>query len=228
MFLVPLALAVGATIGLFLGGVVDRVRAVRVAYWQVAAAGIVLAIGTGGPWGAELSGAAALVAGSLVLLAGACLLNLHFSGIAIVLLGIALNLVALALNGHIAVDPAAIVNAGIVPATDLARVELGAGRAYQDADTLLPVLGAVIPIRMVGEVVSFGDLIVMVGLVNVGFRVLLPIGAHSERADPRSASADGRGPTVIDLTSGHDLPQIPPRPITTIAGEADHSPRVET
>lgn len=229
MFLVPLALAIGVTIGLLSGGTVDQVRGLRVRFWPVVVLSVVLSALIGGEWGSELPWAAGFLAASLLSVGAACMLNLHLTGSGIVLLGVALNLVALMLNGHIAVDPDAVIGAGIVSADDLVFVELGAGRAYQDADTILPILGAVVPVRVVGEVLSFGDLIVIAGLANVGFRIPRPpgLGRVRVRVDTKRAAARPT-PQVIDLTDHNDLSQIPPRPVTTITGEADHPPRVDT
>lgn len=106
--------------------------------------------------------------GALVLslvLAGICLArNLRVPGLGLVLLGIALNALVVALNRGMPVSLDAAVRAGApVDARTLAldprHVELGDG-------TLLPLLGDVVPVPLplLPEVVSVGDLLVALGL----------------------------------------------------------------
>ena len=166
----------------------------------------------------------------VAMLAGlvASAMNSNVPGTAIVMLGLGANLLALAVNGHIAVDPDALVAAEIVTADQIATVELGTGRQLQTPQTQLPVLGAVIPVRALSEVVSFGDLLLIAGLGNVGFRLLRPAKARITSIQRHQPMPDRR---VIDLTQ-HDLRAVPTIPaaghasatMVTIAGEAEHLP----
>ncbi len=218
MFIVPLALVAGAALGILTGGSVTHAKAVRVAYWQVGIGAIALAGLVGS--GLDLPRGAVWLAASLFAVGAMCMLNLHLTGAGVVLFGVALSLLPLVLNGHIAVDPDAIVAAGVVSAEDIALVDLGAGRELQGANTLVPVLGAVIPVDVVDEVMTFGDLVVMAGLLNLGFRIFRPPGYKVER---RSLLEDPAR-HYIDLASAGTAPptEIPQRPIATISGEADH------
>ncbi|GEM_PF-7041917 len=218
MFIVPLALIAGAALGILAGGSVSHVRAVRIAHWPAGVAAIALTAVVGS--GLDLPRGAVWLALSLFAIGAMCMLNLHLTGAGVVLFGVALNLLPLVLNGHIAVDPDAIVSAGIVGPEALALVDLGAGRELQSADTLVPVLGAVVPIGLVDEVMTFGDLVVMAGLLNVGFRLLRPPGYKVER---RSLLEDPARHYIDLAASGDETPvQIPERPVSTISGEAEH------
>jgi hypothetical protein len=44
-----------------------------------------------------------------------------------------------------------------------------------------------VPIRLSGEVVSFGDLILAAGLADVAFRILLPVGTRRAATRTRLA-----------------------------------------
>ncbi|MEO0491844.1 MAG: DUF5317 family protein [Actinomycetota bacterium] len=93
--------------------------------------------------------------------------NLRLVGMAVVSIGIIANLVPIALNGATPVRPDALVEAGMIDAADVDRVMLTGPRELTDADTLLSFLGDTIPLAVAGQVVSFGDLIILVGLADV-------------------------------------------------------------
>ncbi|MFQ5557829.1 MAG: DUF5317 family protein [Acidimicrobiales bacterium] len=93
--------------------------------------------------------------------------NLLVAGMGVIAIGVATNLVPVALNGSMPVRADALVEAGIVADADLDRVQLRGARELADEHTVLEILGDVIPVPTVGQVVSFGDLIVLVGLADV-------------------------------------------------------------
>ena len=93
--------------------------------------------------------------------------NLLVVGMAVIGVGIALNLIPVMVNGSMPVRGDALVDAEIVAAEDLDRVELRGARELADQTTSLEILGDVIPVPSLGQVMSFGDLIVLVGLADV-------------------------------------------------------------
>ena len=93
--------------------------------------------------------------------------NLMVGGMAVVGVGIAANLVPLVANQATPVRADGLVKAGIVAAEDMDRAVLGGPREIADSGTVLEILGDVIPVPDLGLVVSFGDLIVLVGLAAV-------------------------------------------------------------
>lgn len=90
--------------------------------------------------------------------------NVHLAGMTVIAIGIALNLLPIALNGAMPVRPEALVEAEMVTAEELPRVTLNGARELSDDSTILGVLGDTFPVRWTNQVVSIGDLIMMVGL----------------------------------------------------------------
>ncbi len=66
----------------------------------------------------------------------------------------------------------------------MGTAELGPGRRLAEPDDRLEVLTAIIPIPAFGLVVTFGDLIALIGLADVGFRL-------AKRTAPRHSGASG-------------------------------------
>ena len=112
--------------------------------------------------------------------------NLLIPGMVVVGIGVAVNLLPVALNGAMPVRADALVDAGIVAEADLDRVVLRGARELADSETSLEILGDVIPVPQVDQVMSFGDLIVLIGLTDVIANLMrvrrplrLPRGARS-------------------------------------------------
>lgn len=194
MWLIPLPLALGFVIGA--GSVRFIVRGLRpnLRWWPVGLIATGLAIVT---WlNLDVPAPTLFFTISLVAFALFAAANLHLTGVSIVLLGVLLNLVPLLINQETPVRPEAIVGADIAEWKDIEQVQFGTGRALQSTEHQLSILGAVLPIKPVGEVFSFGDLIIMAGLANVGFRLSRPRDAATRKSR--------QGPTpeqVIDLTN---------------------------
>jgi len=175
----PLVLAVvaGTLAGLAGGGRLEHLTSVRLRHawllwlglgWQVAAG--VLDLGH--------TATLALVLGSYAALVAFAACNLRLVGMPIVLLGLSLNALVIAANGAMPVRPEAVLATDRADADELADLDLGAKRRLEQADDVLTFLGDVVPIRLSGEVVSFGDLIIAAGLADVAFRLLLPFGTR--------------------------------------------------
>lgn len=173
-------------------------------------------------WGP--SGAIALVGlvGGLFFAA----LNIHIAGMAVIAIGLILNLVPVALNGAMPVRPDALVEAEMVTVDELPRVTLTGARELENDSTILPVLGDTFPVRWTNQVVSIGDIIMIVGLADVVANLMLQrrrrrlptsalpaleaMGWHEERIDLTGDPVepiDLRGdPVSIDLTTQADEP----------------------
>jgi hypothetical protein len=190
-------IACGALIAVVGGGRLRHLRQ-RDLNWVapiVAASLVMLASRLGLPGGTGV-----LAAGALAVLVAACLANLHLPGAGVVAVGLAANLLPLLLVGATPVDPRALEVVGSSPA-DLAPTQMIAG----ESDSLA-LLASQIPVPLVNAVVSFGDLIVVVGLAALSRSLLLaPVrrGIHV-----RDVLDDG--PLTIDLTT---------EPVTTRLGE---------
>lgn len=92
--------------------------------------------------------------------------NLMIVGMAVIGVGIVANLVPIVLNGATPVRAEALVEAGMVETGDLDRVVVSGARAIADEETRLGWLGDTIPIAVADQVVSFGDLIMLIGVSN--------------------------------------------------------------
>ena len=126
-----------------------------------------LAIGAGlNALSVLLDGTASLVALvlSLSVLIAVAVANRHITGVAVVGLGLMLNLVSVAVNGGMPVRASALEAVGLVAEGQPIIVE--DPRHLETADDPLPVLGDVLPVPLTNEVLSFGDLIVIVGAAD--------------------------------------------------------------
>ena len=119
------------------------------------------------------AGALPLVA-VLVLLAVFAAANLQVVGMAVVLAGLGLNLAVVVANGAMPVDARAVVAAGVASGDELGAVDLGPFRRWRGPGDHLSDLGDIVPVPVLEEVVSFGDLVLAAGLANVTFRLLRP------------------------------------------------------
>ncbi len=108
------------------------------------------------------------LAGGFVLLL-ACLLNWKYVGCRLVALGVALNGLTIVLNRGMPVAADSLEYLGLTQ-TDQQLDALTPLYHLSDGDTLLGVLGDVIPVpgpQLVQSVVSLGDLLLMVGIVVI-------------------------------------------------------------
>lgn len=116
----------------------------------------------------RVSGDAALivaVAGRGTLLV-AVLANLAVIGAGVVAIGLALNLVPLLIDGAIPVRRGALVQAGVVAATDVGATTFDGPRRLERPDDALAALGDAIPLDPLATVVSIGDLVIAVGVTD--------------------------------------------------------------
>jgi hypothetical protein len=159
-------------------------------------------------WG---GGAAVLMVGSFLLIT-ALGRNLHLKGMTIVSIGLLLNLTVLVFNGHIPTRFSALDKAGQIPEGVVASgiAKIGQVGQLETADTTLPILGDVIPIPVVNEVVSFGDLIMIAGLFVLFMNLLLlprRTGISideildDEAIPPAGTPTSSEPSSVIDLTT---------------------------
>lgn len=192
------ALLAGVAVGLVTGGRPRNVATRHLSATWLLAVGVLLHLGADrfdlGP-----VGTLSLLAGYGCLLAFAAL-NQRLVGMGIVALGLAANALVIAANGAMPVRPSALVAAHITDRPGLARVDYGLLHHRESSGDRLRPLGDIIPAPGAHEVVSFGDLILAVGVTDLVVHLLHP--RHRRR--PR--------PTVPPL------PPLPARPV------ADHPP----
>ena len=106
-------------------------------------------------------------AAGVTLLAAFAGANRTVTGIAVAGLGVVLNLAALVLNNGIPVRQEALVEADAVEVDELAAYEADEPYHVQTGADGFAWLGAVVPVAATGQVLSFGDLLVLVGAFDV-------------------------------------------------------------
>ena len=196
MYLIPLALLIGAAVGLFVRGSFDYLLATRVVFWPIAVGGVALQGLVGSGLGVPYP--TLLTAISLVLIAVTCAMNLHLTGASVVLFGTVLNLLPLVFYGYMPVTAEAVVKAGIADFASIDLVRLGATRAFETGGETLIFLGAIVPVRWLNEVFSFGDLVIACGLANLGFRLFFPLRETATYYDEASDYDQHRDPNQPD------------------------------
>jgi hypothetical protein len=158
---VTLALALG--VALLTGGRLTHVLETRLrATWALFLA-LALQIALDLFWSDGGNGMSrVLLALSYALLVGFCLANVANKGMTVVALGIALNGLVITVNG------------GMPVRTDPGFRETAKHHAERPSDSLT-FLGDIIVLRPLSQALSFGDLIMLVGLVDVLVRRSRPI-----------------------------------------------------
>lgn len=165
MIYIVVAVVGGVLVGAATGGRLANLGEAPFRVWPALAVGIALQIGAnvvrGGP-------GLALVLASYALLIVFAAANLARVGMGLVLVGITMNVLAIALNGGMPVRAKAIVAAGIADQREIPTIEFGSKRHLETDGDRLTFLGDIIPIALgPGEVLSFGDLVMAVGIADV-------------------------------------------------------------
>lgn len=186
---VTLALAVtsGLAIGLARppgGRHLARPHVEQVGLLVVGAALNALSVALSGPL------AVASLLASLAVLIAVAFVNRRITGVAVVGLGLLVNLVAVAVNGGMP------VRAGALEAAGLQVGELVEPRHLETSGDPLPVLGDVLPVPLLGEVLSFGDLIIVFGAAD----------AVRELSRRRARTASRA--QLVDLTTSASVDQL--------------------
>jgi hypothetical protein len=161
---VAAAAVVGVLVGRLTGGSTAHLAQQRVRSWGLVVGAA--ALQAGAHLSAFEGAAVAMVLASGVLLGVCAARNLHLVGMGLVLAGIALNTGVIALNGGMPVRASAADDAGVRA--------VGAAHHLERDDDFLMALADVIPFSPTGEVLSFGDLVLAVGLADLGARAMHP------------------------------------------------------
>ena len=181
--LIGVALVVGALIGLAVPPSERRFKRPRARLVPLVAAGVLLQVLAG-----RLDDGPAV----LVALGGfACLLaftaaNMHFIGMGVLTVGLAANVFVIVINGGMPVRTRALVAANVIEEHEVEGLELSGPRHVERPGDHLVELGDIIPVPVVNEVVSFGDLILLVALSDVA--------AHLVRRRRRQDSMSSASP----------------------------------
>jgi hypothetical protein len=166
---------------------------------------------------------AALHAGSIaadddlatLLAGGACAslacfagLNWAVTGFAVAGLGLVLNLVGIVVNNGIAVRPEALVESGAYSVEELPEADVTAPRHVETDADRAPWLGAFIPVRGLHLVISFGDLIALVGLLD-GLREITRRRTKVPEHDPTGFWTRGQPAATTTANVDHDWGTAP-------------------
>ena len=188
-----IALALGIVLGLAAGGRPSNIgRRPLHAVTALGAAVVLQAV----PQLLDVSGTAGLacVLLSYVLLVVFALANIRLVGMPVVLVGLLCNVVVIGANGGMPVRAEAIL--AVDRGADLADLDFGAKRHLEDGTDRLTFLGDIIPVRPIGQVLSFGDLILAVGIADLVFRLLRPLVPVRRRRRPTAAEVLALLPAV--------------------------------
>ena len=135
--------------------------------------------------------------------------NRHVTGIAVAGLGALANLLCLVLNNGIPVRPEALVDAGVVPAAEVREHDLDEPHHLQTDADAFAWLGAVAPVSPTEQVLSFGDLLLLVG----GFDALRDLARRRARPpqvdDDDGGLAPGQAEATTQASADHDCGTAP-------------------
>lgn len=161
---------------------------------------------------------------SYALILAFCFINLRIRGMAVVMIGIAMNTLVIGLNqGMPTKDPGKTVHGKIVPA-----ITVEVKHRPKRSDDLLPWLGDTIVLEPIREIISFGDLVLAVGLCDVLFwgsrrpkRGKKPRrrgrGDNAPPPPPPPEPPSSKAPTPPDL----GVIDVPEAVVTDTTGETD-------
>jgi hypothetical protein len=159
MILCVAGVTAGLVLGLIRGGRFAHLASSSPRWLPAAAVALIVLAATRSGVGGE---SGLLVAAALVALVAVSLRNLHMGGTGVIAVGLLVNLVPLVANGGTPVDAAALAEVGID--TIVLDEHLLDSQHLADDHTVAAALSSRIPIRPLGTVVSFGDLIATLGL----------------------------------------------------------------
>lgn len=174
MSLMPFALIAGVVVGLVTRGRFSNLGDRTFSLWPVLLLGAVIQLVAQSTAAGERS--YALVATSFSLLALFAAANLRYAGMGVVLVGLLMNVATIAVNRGMPVSPTAIVASGIVDSgADVAQLDLKAKRHVMTGEDTLYWLSDIVPVRLLGgQVLSFGDLVMSVGVADLIAHLLHP------------------------------------------------------
>jgi hypothetical protein len=182
-FFVTVALALG--VALVTGGSLRSIAATELKHPSIltAAVGIQLALEVLHPTSGTAGHlASALLVVSYVFLLLFCVANLRLRGLAVVAVGIALNGAVITLNS------------GMPIRAPEAAVEATTKHHAEQPSDKLTFLGDIILVPALRQSLSFGDLIMLVGLVDVVFHC-------SRKPSVRRRAATAQPPSALDIRS---------------------------
>lgn len=175
MLISLVAFLTGAAIGRARGGRFGAFRKIQLngPGWLAAGIAATLVVSVIGP-----SQPAIWTLGAYVFFAVFGLRNLQFAGMVVLLIGLTMNFTAVLANGAVPVSPRALSSVGEV--TALGEPIIDGVRESNEIATSFALFGDIVPVPLFNVVVSLGDLIIAVALVDIAMNIAL----RSRRLEP--------------------------------------------
>lgn len=196
------ALAVGLVLAFALGGRPRHLAGKSFRWWVLLPLGVVLQAiverdGVPVPY--------TVLVLSYVYLLLFCLANLRHAGMGVVLIGIGLNFGVIAANHGMPVRASAVrtVQGGSAASSDVVIDEVK--HHVERPDSKLMALADIIPVKPLDQVLSFGDLILAVGVIDLLVHLMRPFHPVGRRSSRSPAAVSGDGTAMIDLTEPVDV-----------------------
>jgi len=144
-----------------------------------------------------------LLVATYAALAGFAIANLGRGGMGVILAGIALNAVPIAVNSGMPVEAGAIVRARIASPDELPLLTFGTKRHLAGSGDHLRILDDRFPDWMTHHVLSFGDLVIGVGVGAVTSGLLHPATGRRRRRrrHPGGPEPDAGGPDPVEAAA---------------------------
>lgn len=155
--------------------------------WALLAAGIATQAAAGRVGGEEAT--TPLVLASYLMLLGFAGLNLHLVGMGVVMIGMAANAAVIGLNDGMPIRPSAVVAAELATPEQASRMRADAKRRPERPGDQLVILADIVPVPPLREVVSFGDLVIGVGVADVLVHLMRGRARHRATAASPVAAA---------------------------------------
>jgi MFS family permease len=189
-----IAIGVGLVIGGVTGGRLTEIAGKRFRLWGLLLVGMIVQVVL------EYEHAPApflLLLVSYTCLTAFSVANLRLRGMGVVLIGVALNALVIAANSGMPVREDAVRAAGMIDRDKPVRVR-DAKHTLEAPDTKFAFLGDVVPVAPMRQVVSFGDLILAVGIADLVVRLMRPERRSRRLLDLDDDARDDAA--VLDLT----------------------------
>lgn len=192
MSLMPFALVAGILAGFATGGRFSNLGDRSFSLWPLLMAGALLQVVAQADVAGDRSHL--LVAVSFALIAVFTTANLRYAGMGVILVGLLMNVATVMVNGGMPVQASSIVAAGIVESpAEVATLDLKAKRHLMTGDDRLYWLSDVIPVRLLGgQVLSFGDLVMSIGVVDLVANLLHPFPRRKRRSRSERAATSAQ------------------------------------
>jgi len=197
------ALAAGLVVGLALGGRPRHLAQKHFRWWLLLPLGVALQVLV------EADGVPAphaLLIVSYVYLLAFCAANLRHAGMGLILVGIALNAVVIVADNGMPVREKAVHQAAIAKPGETITIDEIKHHLERPDDTLMG-LADIIPVKPLHQVLSFGDLVLSVGVADLLVHLLLPVGGRRRRrpsVDAESTQARAGSPDAGAEPDGSD------------------------